>query len=52
MANQIGGWLLYFAVVAGVIFVGWNQPLHYRFLTPQDIQQLEHPASTPAPVTP
>jgi len=43
--NKIGGWFLYFAGLAAILFIGWNEPLHYRFLTPQDIQKLEHPVS-------
>ena len=49
MASKIGGWLLYFAGVAAIIYLGWERPLHYRFLSPQEIQQIEHPSATPAP---
>jgi hypothetical protein len=49
MAANIGGWLLYFAIVAALIFVGWNEPLRYRFLTRAEIRNIEHP---PPPVTP
>ncbi len=49
MAAKIGGWLLYFAIVAGLIFVGWRQPLNYRFKSAAQIYAIEHPA-TPPPV--
>ena len=51
MAARIGGWVLYFALVAGLIFIGWHEPLRYRFLSRADIYAIEHPAppSTPTP---
>ncbi len=49
MAAKIGGWLLYLAVVAGVIFIGWNEPLRYRFLSRATIDAIENP---PPPATP
>lgn len=49
MGARIGGWLLYFAILAGLIFAGWNEPLRYRFLSRAEIQNIEHP---PPPVTP
>ena len=48
MRASIGGWLLYFAIVATVIFIGWRQPLSYRFKSRAEVHALEHPA-TPAP---
>ena len=50
MAGRIGGWLVYFAVLAGLIFIGWNEPLHYRFLSRADIDKIEHPPPPPTPV--
>ena len=55
MAAKIGGWLLYFAIVAALIFVGWHEPLRYRFLSRATINEIEHPATpppAPKPVTP
>ena len=55
MAGRIGGWLVYFAVVAGLIFIGWNEPLHYRFLSRAEINAIEHPVTpppAPKPITP
>ena len=55
MAARIAGWLLYFAIVAALVFVGWHEPLRYRFLSRAEIHAIEHPAPpppTPGPVTP
>lgn len=41
VAAKISGWLLYFACVAGVIWVGWNEPFKYRFMSRTDISALE-----------
>lgn len=43
------GWLVYLAVVAAIIFVGWKQPLRYRFLTQAEIAEIERPAPPPTP---
>ena len=52
MAAKIAGWLAYFAVLAALIFVGWNQPLHYRFISQAAIYAIEHPATPPPAATP
>ena len=55
VAARIGGWLAYLAVVAALVFVGWNEPLRYRFLSRAEIHAIEHPATpppAPKPVTP
>ena len=55
VAARIGGWLLYCAIVAGLIFVGWREPLSYRFKSRAEIYAIEHPApppSVPKPVIP
>ncbi len=49
MAAKIGGWLLYLAVVGGLIFVGWNEPLRYRFLSRAAIDAIENPPPPPTP---
>ena len=49
MLARIGGWVAYFAVVAGLIYIGWNQPLRYRFLSQAEIIQIEHPAAASRP---
>ena len=49
MAARIGGWLVYFAVVAAVIFIGWRQPLSYRFKSAAEINAVQHPAPSPPP---
>lgn len=45
MLNQLLGWMMYFGVVAGVIYVGWNEPLSNRF------PSLSQSVNTPAPDT-
>ena len=55
MAARIGGWLFYFAIVAALIFVGWHEPLSYRFKSRAEIYTIEHPATpvpAPKPATP
>ncbi len=44
-------WTIYFAILAVILFVGWKQPLRYRFMTKAQIDAIEHPA-TPIPATP
>jgi len=37
----------YFALVAIIVGLGWNDPLRYRFMSPQDIAEAEkilHPS--------
>lgn len=52
MAARIGGWLLYFVILAALVFVGWHEPLRYRFLSRAEIHAIEHPATPPPAVTP
>ena len=49
MLARMGGWLLYFVIVAAILFVGWNEPLRYRFLSRAAIYAIEHPAPPPTP---
>lgn len=44
-------WAVYFAVLGLILMIGWKQPLHYRFLSQEAINAIEHPA-TPPPATP
>lgn len=55
MTAKIGAWLVYFAIVATLIFVGWREPLKYRFHSRAAINEIEHPATLPPqllPITP
>ena len=46
-------WTIYLAIVSVILFVGWKQPLRYRFMTKRQIDAIEHPATpTPPPATP
>ena len=49
MLARMGGWLLYFVIVAAILFVGWNEPLRYRFLSRAAIYAIEHPEPPPTP---
>ncbi len=47
----------FFAVCGAILFIGWNEPLKYRFMSEADIHAIEHPATpepavTPQPATP
>jgi len=44
MASQLLQAVVYFAVCAALILVGWEQPLRYRFLSPEQIVEIERPA--------
>jgi len=46
--SQIGKALVYFAVCGAVIFLGWNEPLSYRFKSAKEIRELEE-AQQPVP---
>jgi hypothetical protein len=37
MLNQLLGWTVYLGVVSGIVYTGWNEPLHYRFMTSQEL---------------
>jgi len=37
MLNQLLAWTAYLGVISGVVYTGWNEPLHYRFMSPQDL---------------
>ena len=39
MFNQLLAWMLYLGVVFGVLWTGWNEPLRYRFLSPEELAQ-------------
>ena len=49
LAAKISHLLVFLAIVGLMLFVGWNQPLRYRFLSQRDIDLIEHPP-TPPPV--
>jgi hypothetical protein len=52
----VGDNLKFFAglILLGIVIVllGWKEPLRYRFMSSQDIYELEHPAPPPIPSTP
>jgi len=50
-AGHVRFWLLFGALAATILFLGWRQPLRYRFMSQAEIYALEHPA-TPRPGTP
>jgi hypothetical protein len=58
MTDRFLFWLIYPIVVIAVLWVGWTQPLRYRFMSPQEIAAVERgeipgqPAPTPAPPPP
>lgn len=43
MLDNAWKWLAYFAVLALILFVGWKQPLSYRFMSEAEIYAIEHP---------
>lgn len=34
--------LVFFAICAGIVFLGWREPLRYRFLSTQQIAEIEN----------
>ena len=44
-------WTAYLAILGVILFVGWKEPLRYRFMSRAQIDAIEHPA-TPAPPPP
>jgi hypothetical protein len=48
IASQIGKALVFFAACGAVVFLGWNEPLSYRFKSAQQIRELEQ---VPEPVS-
>ena len=50
MLDNFWKWLGYFLLISVVVFVGWKEPLRYRFMSKQEIEAYEHPAiATPTP---
>jgi len=39
MFNQFLAWMVYLGVVFGILWIGWNEPLRYRFLSPEELAQ-------------
>lgn len=51
MVDNIRFWFIVLCVIAAILFVGWKQPLRYRFLSAQEINLIENP-EPPAPPPP
>jgi hypothetical protein len=50
MADNLKFWSVFLVLCAVIIALGWKQPLRYRFMSSQQIYELEHPnAATPVP---
>jgi hypothetical protein len=45
-------WIIFLGILAFILFVGWKQPLRYRFMSQQENDVLEKPVTTPIPATP
>lgn len=41
--------IVFLAICGAVLFLGWNEPLSYRFMTPQQIATVESRVATPQP---
>lgn len=53
MLDNPAKWLVYLLIVAAIVFIGWKQPLRYRFMSKAEIDLLENPAQvTPRSSTP
>ena len=51
--NPVRYWAIYFAILGVILFVGWKEPLRYRFLSRAQIDAIEHPPTpVPAPKPP
>ena len=49
--NPVQFWIIYLAILGVVLFIGWKQPLRYRFMSKAQIDAVEHPPTpTPRPV--
>ncbi len=44
-------WVIYLAILGTILFIGWKQPLRYRFMSTAEIWAMEHP-SEPLPLPP
>jgi hypothetical protein len=49
VAAKVAHLLGFLAIVGIILFIGWNQPLRYRFLSQRDIDLIEHPPAPPTP---
>lgn len=50
MGDSFRFWFGYFAIVAGILFVGWNEPIRYRFMSQKEISLEESPIVVPTPI--
>ena len=39
--------LVFLGICAAIVFVGWREPLAYRFMTPQEIAEDQKPPMQP-----
>ncbi len=37
--NQVLGWVGFVAVMVAIVFLGWNEPLSYRFMSPSEVSE-------------
>ena len=44
--------VIFIAVCTVILSVGWNEPLRYRFMSPDQIAEAEGRTKEPAPPTP
>jgi hypothetical protein len=49
MGDNVKFLIVAMVTVGGLLVVGWNQPLRYRFMSPAEIYALENPATPPPP---
>jgi hypothetical protein len=42
-AEKLVNAAVFLGIVGGILFIGWNEPLSYRFLTEREIWEREHP---------
>lgn len=47
MVDSLRFWFVYLLIVTAIIFVGWGQPIRYRFMSPKEIALEE--LATPSP---
>lgn len=54
LAQKVVHALVFAGICAAIVVIGWNEPLRYRFLSREEIFEIENPAPdfVPAPPTP
>jgi hypothetical protein len=50
VVDSIKFWTVFAVITLVVLFLGWRQPIRYRFMSAKEIAALEAPPAQPTPI--